>query len=168
MKPSHGEQLPSLDVRAERAARVQHCIVVSPWCLLGLSCWPSAPKRVIFWGGGGVFSSSNRMKSHKGCVTACRKVFLARLPRARVVDLFNGLKMQSVSWSQTRCSLIRAASQSGTWHGLSPKGTKTLFWRKRPGLLWKQARRARMFVWIVGGWNLRPTGTEKSGRAGYP
>lgn len=44
------------------------------------------------------------------------------------------------------------------------KALRFLFWTKLPVSLGMQARRAKMFVWMVGGWNLRLSGPEKSGQ----
>lgn len=76
---------------------------------------------VMFWGDG--FSSPHHLKSGRGCVTSLPEHFSSETPRAHAVAAFGGLKMQSVMWSQIRCSLIHTASWSGTWRDLSPKGT---------------------------------------------
>lgn len=69
------------------------------------------------------------------------------------MGLFSGLKMQSVLWRQTWCSLIHSASQSETWHDLSPKGNFD-FVLEESVSLWEQAGENKVIC--VDSWGLEP------------
>lgn len=97
------------------------CRVVSPWCLLSLLCRPYALQTGMF--GGGVFASSNQMKSCEGCVIAWQNIFLVR-PQGHMSQFCCVFFCKVFTWSQTWCSLIHATSWSGNWHGWSPKSTQ--------------------------------------------